>query len=85
MKELLLYILELKFLLPKETLNLEKINKLYQRVNNLMEEKPILEKEVYYTELIKVSIELWEIKTKEHKSKIDLLYFLIKSLLWVKQ
>lgn len=80
MKEILLYILELKFLLPKETLNLEKINKLYERVNNLMAEKLMLEKEQFYIEIIKVRIELGEIKTKEHKSKIELLYFLIDSL-----
>jgi len=76
MKEILLYIFELKFLLPKETLNLEKINKLGYKLNKLMYNKKYSK-----YELLEIKLDFQEIKTKEHKEKIDFFIIIINDLL----
>lgn len=68
-------------ILDKETRNLWKINKIWQRFNNLVDaynENKILTRE-QRLETIKLYVDMWEIKTKEHKKKIQLFY----DFMWV--
>lgn len=66
----------LDIFLPKETKNLEKINKLAERFNKLMENKE--------ESIVEYSIIWWElarIETKEHKDKIELYLEMITHLI----
>ncbi len=68
----------LDWLLPKETKNLSKINKIAEKFNIVMQTKPL-----DLAELVFLECEFKRIETKEHKDKINLYLEMISSLLIV--
>jgi hypothetical protein len=83
-KNFLNYIIKLKFIIWKETFNLEKINELWNGLNLLLD-KNIKEKKDITIELERIQNDFRKIKTKEHKEKIDLFNLIINHILWRKK
>ena len=69
----------LDLFLSKETKNLQKINKLWQRYNKLLEEW-----EDNVAEYSILWFEFYQIETKEHKNKVELYITMITHLIDLK-
>lgn len=69
----------LDIFLPRETKNLQKINKLANRFNKLIEEK---EDDAFQYSII--WFELGRIETKEHKDKIEIWQTMCKNIIDIK-